>query len=93
MRYNIDKEESKEGEPSTKVVKLDNAKVPIHLWNNCIATALNQCWDKEIKMRTRKNRRFNFELKEHQDVLNIFLDVFREPAICCWRRRVFKSFR
>ena len=39
-KWNIDEEESKEGEPSAKAVKSDNAKVPVHLWNGCIAKLL-----------------------------------------------------
>ena len=35
----MDTEETKveEDEPSDKVVKSDDAKIPIHLWNNIIA--------------------------------------------------------
>jgi len=45
--------EAAEAEPTAKAVKLDDAKVPIQLWNDCVAHVLKNEWDFD-----RKRKRF-----------------------------------
>ena len=75
-------------ESSDKAVKSDNAKVPVHLWDDCIAAQHslhlqdNCIWSK----------RWNFRRKRSREVLDNLCRHLRIFALKVWKTRVRKSF-
>ena len=76
------------GEPSDKAVKSDNAKVPVHLWDDRIAAQLTIYWQEKGIW----SKRWNFRKKQSREVLGNLCRHLRVFALKYWKTKVRKSF-
>ena len=76
------------GEPSDKAVKSDDAKVPVHLWDDCITAQLTLHWQEKCIW----SKRWNFRRKRSREVLDNLCRHLWVFALKFWKTKVRKSF-
>lgn len=84
----MDDEEEGEGKPSAKTVKSDYSKVPVHLWNDCIAQKLTVY----LKEEGVSDKIWDLEEKEEWENLDHFCDLLCKGMLKFWKNKVKKYF-